>query len=170
MTTAPSRLIDRLPSVGFLDLRFTSGKIDRTIAVTEAVALAIRGSIEGVGPPSGKIVFLRWLKDEARPGPLDDEKAEDGGDGGSTAFARTNMGVYREPMRSAVVREDVWGNRVVQDTAAWSVTSGVTAPYEEPNCEEIKMPPLEFSGSPWGRLGRLLQGSKQYPSEFYPAL
>ena len=114
MTTPPSSLVDRLPSNGMIALRLANGQLDRSITITDAIALAVRGSIEGVGPRNGRILFVRWLKDEARPGfqVIDACGNNEIDTGRSTAFTSNSMGVYREPVRQPIVVENAWGKRM----------------------------------------------------------
>jgi hypothetical protein len=90
------------------------GGFDPAMPYTDAVAMAIRGEVEGIMTPGGRLRYLRQLPPSERaPAPeLEDEVS----DSNSTAFARTNMGVYREPVREAIVRQDPWGNRTTRSS------------------------------------------------------
>ena len=112
MTTPPSSLIDKLPPSGMIPVRFANGQLDRSVSITDAMALVIRGAVEGVGPRTGRIQFLRWLKDEARPG-FGTVSLEELDRGRSTAFTQNTMGAYREPVRQCQVAENAHGTRVV---------------------------------------------------------
>ena len=139
MTTPPSILISRLPEDGMIELRFANGKLDRSIPASDAIALAIRGAVEGVGPRSGRVHFLRWLKDEARPGFAQAETSTGALDGGnSTAFARTNMGAYRQPVRSAETVLDPWGNTTVKASGGIIGHVWAIALSREPGCDPAR--------------------------------
>jgi hypothetical protein len=89
------------------------GPFHDAMPYTEAVALAVRGDVEGVTSPSGKIRYLRLLPDseravDAMPSPADIFAGRSG------PIAQTNMGVYRQPVREAIVAQDAFGKRIVQ--------------------------------------------------------
>ena len=74
--------------------------------------MAYRGEVEGIATPAGRIKYLRELPPEERPVIPESEKVDDGK---STAFAVTNLGVFRQPVRAAVVREYL-GFRYVEES------------------------------------------------------
>ena len=74
--------------------------------------MAYRGEVEGIATPAGRIKYLRELPPEERPIEI---KAESIDDGKSTAFAITNLGVFRQPVRAAVVKEYL-GFRYVEES------------------------------------------------------
>jgi hypothetical protein len=100
-----------------------AGKPER-ISATRAMALAEKGLIEGVR--RGRLVkFVRWLRASAQPDRLISHPQQPATDDGlyqsrSTAFARTNLGVYRQPMREAIVTDDFISGRKV--TAEGEIT------------------------------------------------
>jgi hypothetical protein len=101
MTTPPSRLLGKLPDSGLIELRAIDGRIEECVTPLQAVALAIRGVVEGVGPRSGRVRYLRRLSEDAiQPAP---ELAETDATwtGRSSAIAQTNMGVYRQEVESS---------------------------------------------------------------------
>ena len=73
------------------------------VPYAEAISMAYRGEVEGIATPSGRIKYLRELPLEERPIEIKTESPYD--DGQSTALACTNLGVFRQPVRAAVVRE-----------------------------------------------------------------
>jgi hypothetical protein len=75
-----------------------------SLPYTQALALAIRGHIEGIASPAGKIKYLRLLAEREREPEVVTQAQQDGR---STAFARTNMGAYREAVESTEM--DSWG-------------------------------------------------------------
>lgn len=77
---------------------------------SEACALVIRGEVEGVATRNGRIRHLRMLPEQARVEEIACRAAID--KSSSTAFAKTNLGVYRQPVREAIVAEDAWGMRM----------------------------------------------------------
>lgn len=83
---------------------------DAAMQYTDAVALAVRGSVEGVTNQSGKLRYLRLLSEQEMPDTVKPEAII--GDGG--AYRPVNLGVFREPIRQAIVTEDPWGNRIAR--------------------------------------------------------
>jgi len=104
MTIPPNTLQKTLePYPDTKDLRKTDGTLDSRIPYTEAYGKAVRSEIEAVCSPSGKIRYFRMLPVEMRP--PEDVEREERDNGKSTAFAQTNMGVFREQVRQVVVEE-----------------------------------------------------------------
>lgn len=108
------------------DIILRGGSTPTRISATDAMALAQKGLIEGKATSSGKVLkFVRWLHAGAIPDPLvphpqrrdplDGAESLSSSSSRSTAFARTNMGVYRQPLREAIVAEDIHGRRVVAE-------------------------------------------------------
>lgn len=79
----------------------------------EIISLACQGLIEGIATKAGKVKLLRLLPETEREDPKP-ASADDIDNGRSTAFASTNMGVYREALREAIIVEDVFGRRTVR--------------------------------------------------------
>ena len=82
----------------------TFSLLNSQVPYAEAVAMAYRGEVEGIATSSGRVKYLRQLSQ--------DERAESDcvvpqiiEVGGSTVFARTHLGVYREPVRQVTVEE-----------------------------------------------------------------
>lgn len=115
MTTPPQKLIDRLQALPFMEavmeVRNADGTSDEVVTVAHAIGMAMQGLIEGVGPPSGRISYLRRLLKSAQPEMMEASELEQD-TGRSTAFASTNMGVFREPVREVFVAQDCFGGRV----------------------------------------------------------
>lgn len=65
---------------------------------TEIMSLVMKGEVEGIAAPSGRVKLLRLLPIEEREKPAVAAPAVDTSK--STAFAQTNMGVYREAVYS----------------------------------------------------------------------
>ena len=84
---------------------------------TEAVGLVMRGEVEAIVTPGGRLRYLRLLPLAERVPATEFVAGKaldpDGGTDGSTAIARTNMGVYREAVREAIVTQDAHGNRAI---------------------------------------------------------
>ena len=90
---------------GLRELRTTRGFLDSKITQHEAYARAVLGEIEAVvANNSGQLKYFRLLP-SAMAQSIKEDTMDDHTDKGSTAFARTNMGVFREPLRQAVVVE-----------------------------------------------------------------
>lgn len=99
MTTPPEKLVaGDFWYDGKLPLRDVAGLLVEEIDAVTALSLAHRGEIEGVGPRSGKIRFLRMLPPHVqhKPHPPEVLRKEETHQSSSTGFARTNLGVYRE--------------------------------------------------------------------------
>lgn len=91
---------------------------DSALPWMEAMQLAMRGDIEAVTNASGaKLRYLRLIPENARerqPEPTEEELlAKKLEKSRSTAFAATNMGVVREPVREVVVTEEFGMRRAV---------------------------------------------------------
>lgn len=68
MTTPPNRLPERLsPFTGTIDLLRENGRLMLKITYTEALTYIARAEVEGVGPKSGTIKFLRLIPEPLRP-------------------------------------------------------------------------------------------------------
>lgn len=69
MTTPASKLVARLANsfstASLIDIRGIDGQMERSVPYTSAIAEAIRGTVEGVGPSSGRIRYLRRLAPQA---------------------------------------------------------------------------------------------------------
>ena len=88
--------------------------IEGTITAERARTMARRGEIEGVGPTSGRIRYVRRLRESAVPPALKESLgAEMVYDSNSSAVARTNMGVYRQALKEPIV-DEVVGHRFVR--------------------------------------------------------
>jgi hypothetical protein len=99
MTTPPDRLVNSYFWFdGVMELRSETGALMSKINAGEALALAYRGEIEGVGSRNGKIKYLRYLPPSARRNPTEQPHREETYQSSSDGFARTNLGVYREPI------------------------------------------------------------------------
>jgi len=110
MTTPPSRLIAKLSDFCLserpglersgapvlIDVRSAQGVLEERVSPAQAIAYAIRGTVEGVGPPSGAIRYLRKLVPAAMQPAPKTQRAEESYVSGSSAVARTNLGVYRQ--------------------------------------------------------------------------
>lgn len=99
MTTPASRLADILSPGVLLPLRGMDGRIEKEIGYQEALAEIIVGGIEGVGPPSGRIKYLRRIPEQQRePAKPELLALEALMAGKSTVVAKTNIGAYREAL------------------------------------------------------------------------
>lgn len=104
MTIPPQRLLDVIqPRIDLFELRDSSGLLLDRITWSDAYSRAVRDEIEGVATASERIRYFRVLPESQRPKPA--EEAEEIHDSKSTAFANTNMGVYRERVREAVMAD-----------------------------------------------------------------
>ena len=84
---------------------------DPAMSYTDAIARAIRGEVEGIMTPSGRLRYLRILPEaERQPAP---ESIANEFKSNSTAFAQTHLGVYRMAIREAIMKQDAYGNRTV---------------------------------------------------------
>jgi hypothetical protein len=112
MTVPPQRLVQpgRLEYDGLLPLRTADNKLDSKITMLEAWALAFEGKIEGVCSGSGRLRFFRYLSEKLKQ---ESEALDHIVKSSSTAFARTNMGVFREPVGTVEVAEAFDGTRTV---------------------------------------------------------
>ena len=90
----------------------TYGCVNSAMPYTEAVALAIRGEVEGITTPSGKIRYLRLLPASERV-PVFAEAAHVDPKSRSTAVAQTNMGVYRQQVESTEMDEYGTPTRII---------------------------------------------------------
>jgi hypothetical protein len=108
----------RIPAVKLIDLlapdrvyalrsaNYTG--MDEALPYTHAIAMAVRGEVEGIATASQRIKFLRVLPESERPAST---VAQEIDKSRSTAFARTNLGVFRQPVREVVMHETVHGHR-----------------------------------------------------------
>jgi hypothetical protein len=106
MTTPPFLLIRTLqnfPHNRLIDLRDHDRR--ETISVSHAISLAIRGTVEGVGSRGGKIRYVRMLDHPAIAPESRNRQEPECHNSRSTAIARTNLGVYREPLHEVAVEE-----------------------------------------------------------------
>jgi hypothetical protein len=99
----------RIPAVKLIDLlapdrvyalrsaNYTG--MDEALPYTHAIAMAVRGEVEGIATASQRIKFLRVLPESERPAST---VAQEIDKSRSTAFARTNLGVFRQPVREVV--------------------------------------------------------------------
>ena len=99
MQIPAQRLLSLLHFDGLIELRRTTGQLDSRVTCGEAVALAVRGEIEGVVSRCGlKLRYLRYLKTEL----IDQERVKaESYRSNSSVVARTNIGVYREEVTTA---------------------------------------------------------------------
>lgn len=101
--TIPSQKLPDILEPGVYSLRSAdfSKLLNPQLEYTEAVAMAYRGEIEGVATKAGRVKYLRILDEceRARATAVESEIIEAGG---STAFARTNLGAYRQAVRSSI--------------------------------------------------------------------
>lgn len=112
MRIPSSKLVDLLTPGASVEVRTEDYRgFDPAMQYTEAVALAVRGHVEGIASASGRIRYLRMLAVSERPVAQPVAVADQST---STAFARTNMGVYREAVRQPIVHVDAYGNRSVR--------------------------------------------------------
>jgi len=98
-----------------IELRLAGGRLDRTVDVAEAFALAVQGVVEGVGTRSGRVRFVRWLTDSARPVPEEDA-LDQFARRSTSVVVPTNMGVFKELIGQAEVAQDLYGKRVVRSS------------------------------------------------------
>ena len=75
----------------------------------ESFALAIRGEIEAVATSAGRIKYFRRLRDDERPEPTKSVDALDHTTSRSGVVAQTNLGVYRQEVRTVVGTEEGYG-------------------------------------------------------------
>ena len=112
MQISPLSLPEHLQP-GVYELRTEAWALKTTkLSFTDALSLAYQGLVEGIATPAGRIKYLRELSLEERPIEIKPESIDDGK---STAFAQTNMGVFRQPVRAAVVKEYL-GFRYVEES------------------------------------------------------
>lgn len=120
MRIPSSKVIPFLTAGLSVDVRTADfGGFDPAMPYTDAVAMAVRGQVEAIVTPGGRLRYLRILPPSERQPAPEFEDALDHAesiDEGSTAFARTNMGVYREAVREAIVGQDAYGNRSVRSS------------------------------------------------------
>ena len=110
MTIPPTKLQERLWRLEKIVLRSADNGFDSIISATDAMALAIRGLIEGVvGKPHGPLRYVRYLKGTAAMDAADVKHIprEEDFKSTCTAFAKTRLGVYAEPLfQPIIVRGD----------------------------------------------------------------
>lgn len=102
MTTPPHKLIERLENGAIYDLRATDGHLEERISSFHALGFARMGLIEGVGPKSGVIKFLRRLRPEA----VEEEAPRGAAPVHSKPHginAQTGIGSYRQALETGTV-------------------------------------------------------------------
>lgn len=105
MTTPPHKLVSQLWRRESITLQ--GGGAPRRVTATEAMALAERGLVEGVGPASGRVKYIRYLNANARPDTLivhpQPTKTHEVFTSHSGAIAQTGYGVHREYLQRVTV-------------------------------------------------------------------
>ena len=113
MRIPASRLVDLLTPGVFCLRNASFNCLNSALPFGEAVAMAVRGEIEGIATAGGRIKYLRQLPEDERETEIVEQQTAER-ESRSTAFARTNLGVFREPLREAIVRPTPWGHAVVR--------------------------------------------------------
>ena len=112
MTIPGSKLWSLLWQCETIDLRSVDNAFESNISGTDARALALSGVIEGVCVNSGKRVrYVRWVRGTAMPSvnthkTKEEVRAEEVYQSSATAFARTNMGVYKQPLNEPIIERE----------------------------------------------------------------
>ncbi len=96
MTTPPRKLKMALEPGVCLQLRDEAGDTLGMLEYTEAMRRAVRGEVEGVGGPNGRIRYLRVLPEAARELPDLEAEQEIERAKASAINAQTNIGAYRQ--------------------------------------------------------------------------
>lgn len=99
MTTPAHKLQKELIPGCVMTLRTVEGTAKGNIAYAEAMRLASHGQIEGVGPSSGKIRYLRELKPSAVEEDLHlEQEYQPERQKPQPLNAQTNIGAYRQDL------------------------------------------------------------------------
>ena len=119
MQIPASRLIDKLIPGQPVEVRTSDYRgYDAAMPYTEAIALVIRGSVEGIASPSGRVRYLRLLGPAELAGANGSRKsggisADSPSGSSSDVIAHCNLGVYRERVRECRVDRSLYGTPVV---------------------------------------------------------
>jgi hypothetical protein len=105
MTTPAHKLFEKLSICTLYDLRTEHGTLVEKVTFAHALGLAERGLIEGVGPKSGTVKYLRYVCPEAVESSeiAAPEKEQAPRDSHSPLNAKTNLGAYRQSLENGTV-------------------------------------------------------------------
>ncbi len=115
MSTPPEKLLTRLaclPCDQLICLRTERGDFEDEITIERARTMAKGGQIEGVGPSSGTIRYVRRLRAAAMPVAAPAALGEESYKSNSSAIAACAIGVYKQRLREVAVLDYV-GHRYV---------------------------------------------------------